>query len=205
MACLDAAQEPGHVLTDVAHGGQALGILGSLARHGAKDVVPVRRGHHGHLIDGEILVEHIERGRRTAATGDGNRGARLVRKGLTAGIECAIEGRKDAAAGVRVVDRRAKDKAVCLLGGGNQFVDYIVVKDAAAIELAALTTANAVANGLGAQLEHLGIDTLGMQLLGDFGKRASGVAVCLGAAIDQKNLHHKLPLLSVTSAEDYRT
>ena len=44
-----------------------------------------------------------------------------------------------------------------------------------------------------------------MQLLGDLGERAGGVAVCLGAAIDQKNLHHKLPLLLVTSAEDYRT
>ena len=116
-------------------------------------------------------------------------------KGLAAGIECAIEGRKDAAAGVRVVDGRAKDKAICLLGGSDELVHHVIVKGAAAIELAALTTANAVANGLGTQLEHLGIDTIGMQLLGDFGKRASGVAVCLGAAVDQKNLHHKLPLL----------
>ena len=85
---------------------------------------------------------------------------------------------------MRVIDGRAKDKAVCLLGGGNELVDLVVVKGAAVIELAALTTANAVANGLGAQLEHLGIDTLGMQLLGDFGKRASGVAVCLGATVD---------------------
>ena len=92
-----------------------------------------------------------------------------------------------------------------LLGGSDQLVHHVVVKGAAAIELAALATANAVANGLGAQLEHLGIDALGMQLLGDLGERAGGVAVCLGAAIDQKNLHHKLPLLSVTSAEDYRT
>ena len=43
------------------------------------------------------------------------------------------------------------------------------------------------------------------ELLGDLGECAGGVAVCLGTAIDQKNLHHKLPLLSVTSAEDYRT
>lgn len=198
-------QEPGHVLADVAHGGQALGVLGGFTRHGAKHVVPVRGGDHGHLVDGEVLVEHVESGRRAAATGNGNGSARLVCKGLVAGIECAIECREDASAGMRIVDGGAKYKAVCLLGGGNQFVDYIVVKGAAAIELAALTTANAVANGLGAQLEHLGIDTLGIQLLGDFGKRASGVAVCLGTAVDQKNLHHKLPLLSVTSAEDYRT
>ena len=69
----------------------------------------------------------------------------------------------------------------------------------------ALTAADAVADGLGAQLEYLAVDALGFKLLGDFGERASGVAVCLGAAIDQKNLHHKLPLLLVTSAEDYRT
>lgn len=177
-------QEPGHVLADVSHGGQTLGILGSLARRSAKDVVPVGGGDHGHLVDGEVLVEYIERGRRAAAAGNGDRGARLVRKGLAASIKRAVEGREDAAAGVRVIDGRAKDKAVCLLGGGNELVDHVVVKGAAAIELAALTTANAVANGLGAQLEHLGIDTLGMQLLGDFGKRASGVAVCLGATVD---------------------
>ena len=99
---------------------------------------------------------------------------------MPACIEGAIEGRKDAAAGVRIVDGRAKDKAICLLGGSDQLVHHVIVKGAAAIELAALTTANAVAC-------------------------AGGVAVCLGAAIDQKNLHHKLPLLSVTSAEDYRT
>ena len=68
-----------------------------------------------------------------------------------------------------------------------------------------MATANAVANGLGAQLEHLGIDAFGIELLGDLGECAGGVAVCLGTAIDQKNLHHKLPLLLVTSAEDYRT
>lgn len=101
--------------------------------------------------------------------------------------------------------RGAKDKAICLLGGSDQLVHHVVVKGAAAIELAALATANAVANGLGAQLEHLGIDALGVELLGDLGECAGGIAVCLGTAIDQKNLHHKLPLLSVTSAEDYRT
>ena len=128
-----------------------------------------------------------------------------MRKGLAAGIEGAIEGRKNAAAGVRVVDRRAKDKAICLLGGSDELVHHVVVKGAATAELAALAATDAIANGLGAQLKHLGINAFGIELLGDLGECAGGVAVCLGAAIDQKNLHHKLPLLSVTSAEDYRT
>lgn len=128
-----------------------------------------------------------------------------MRKGLAASIECTVEGREDTSAGVRVVDGRTKDKAVCLLGGGNQLVDHVVVKGAAAIEFAALAATDAIANRLGAQLKHLGIDAFGVKLLGDLGECAGRVAVCLGAAIDQKNLHHKLPLLSVTSAEDYRT
>lgn len=205
LSCLDTAQEPGHVFTDVAHGGKALGIPIGVAGHAAKHVVPVRGGDHGHLVDGEVLVEHIEGGRCTAATGDGDGSARLVCKGFASGIECAVESREDASAGMRIVDGRAKDKAVCLLGGSDQLVHHVIVKGAAAIELAALTTANAVANGLGAQLKHLGINAFGIELLGDLGECAGGVAVCLGAAIDQKNLHHKLPLLSVTSAEDYRT
>ena len=106
---------------------------------------------------------------------------------------------------MRIVDGGAKDKAICLLGGSDELVHHVVVKGAATAKLAALTAADAVADGLGAQLEYLAVDALGFKLLGDFGERASGVAVCLGAAIDQKNLHHKLPLLLVTSAEDYRT
>ena len=128
-----------------------------------------------------------------------------MRKGLAAGIEGAIECRKNAAAGVRVVDRRAKDKAICLLGGSDELVHHVVVKGAATAELATLAATDAIANGLGAQLKHLGINAFGNELLGDFGECAGGVAVCLGATIDQKNLHHKLPLLLVTSAEDYRT
>lgn len=157
------------------------------------------------MLNGEVLVEHIEGGRRAAATGDGDRGAGFVLKGMPAGIEGAIEGREDAAAGVRIVDGRAKDKAVCLLGGSDELVHHVIVKGAATAELAALAAADAVANGLGAQLKHLGFNAFGIELLSDLGECAGGVAVCLGAAIDQKNLHHKLPLLSVTSAEDYRT
>lgn len=157
------------------------------------------------MLNGEVLVEHIERGRRAATTGDGDRGAGLVLKGVPACIEGAIECREDAAAGMRIVDGRAKDKAVCLLGGSDELVHHVVVKGAATAELAALAATDAIANGLGAQLKHLGINAFCIKLLGDLGECAGGVAVCLGTAIDQKNLHHKLPLLSVTSAEDYRT
>ena len=157
------------------------------------------------MLNGEVLVEYIERGRRAAATGDGDCGAGFVLKGMPACIEGAIEGRKDASAGVRVVDGRAKDKTVCLLGGSDELVHYVVVKGAATAKLAALAATDTIANGLGAQLKHLGINAFGIELLGDLGECAGGVAVCLGTAIDQKNLHHKLPLLSVTSAEDYRT
>lgn len=106
---------------------------------------------------------------------------------------------------MRIVDGGAKDKAVGLFGGSDQLVDHVVVKGAATAKLATLAATDAIANGLGAQLKHLGINAFCIKLLCDLGECAGGVAVCLGAAIDQKNLHHKLPLLSVTSAEDYPT
>ena len=105
-------------------------------------------------------------------------------KGLAASTKRAIEGRKDAAAGVRIVDGRAKDKAVGLFGGSDELVHHVVVKGAATAKLATLAAADAVANGLGAQLKHLGINVFGIELLGDLGECAGGVAVCLGAAID---------------------
>lgn len=198
-------QEPGHVLADVSHGGKALGVPIGVAGHAAKHVVPVGGSNHGHLLNGEVLVEHIEGGRRTAATGDGDCGAGFVLKGMPACIEGAIEGRKDAAAGVRVVDGRAKDKTVGLFGGSDELVHHVVVKGAATAKFATLAATDAIANRLGAQLKHLGINAFCIKLLGNLGECAGGVAVCLGAAVDQKNLHHKLPLLSVTAAEDYRT
>ena len=106
---------------------------------------------------------------------------------------------------MRIVDGGAKDKAICLLGGSDELVHHVIVKGAATAKFATLAATDAIANGLGAQLKHFGINAFGIELLGDFGERAGGVAVCLGTAIDQKNLHHKLPLLLVTSAEDYRT
>ena len=85
-----------------------------------------------------------------------------MRKGLAASIKRAVEGREDAAAGVCVVDGGAKDKAVGLLGGGNELVYHVVIKGASTAKLGALTAADAVADGLGAQLEYLAVDTLGV-------------------------------------------
>ena len=107
-----------------------------------------------------------------------------MRKGLAASIKRAVEGREDAAAGVCVVDGGAKDKAICLLGGSDQLVHHVVIKGASTAKLAALAATDAIADGLGAQLKHLGINALGVELLGDLGECAGGVAVCLGAAID---------------------
>ena len=81
---------------------------------------------------------------------------------------------------MRIVDGGAKDKAICLLGGSDELVHHVVVKGAATAKLAALAATDAVANGLGAQLERLGIDALGVELLGDLGESAGGIAVCVG-------------------------
>ena len=112
LARLYAAQDPGHVVGEVAHGAQTFLVLDGLAGRAPMDVVPVRGGHDRHLVDGEVLVEHVERRGGAAAAGDGDGGSGLVAEGVLARIEGAVEGAQDAARRMRLIDGRAKDEGV---------------------------------------------------------------------------------------------
>ncbi len=112
----DAFEHPCHVAAQVAHGCHALGILESFFGRASKGDVPVGGGDDGHLIDGEVLVEHVDAGARSCAASDGDGCSGLVGKGSAAGVESAIEEGEDAPRRMRVIDRCAKDKAVGLGG-----------------------------------------------------------------------------------------
>ena len=71
-----------------------------------------------------------------------------------------------------------------MLGGSDELVHHVIVKGTATAKLAALAATDTIANGLGAQLKHLGINAFCIKLLYDLGECAGGIAVCLGAAID---------------------
>ena len=65
--------------------------------------------YYRYKVDGvelaaDVCARYYENSNVSSATGDSDRGAGFVRKGVTARIEGSIEGRKDASAGVRLVD-----------------------------------------------------------------------------------------------------
>ena len=176
------------MLCAVAHGAQALLVPGGLAGCAPVDDVPVRGRHDRHLVDGEVLVEHVERRRGAATAGDGDGGSGLVAKRRAAREEGAVEHALDAARGVRVVDGRAKDEGVGSLGLLDKLVDD-VVHHAVTAQFGAPAAVQAVVDGLGAKPHRLGLQPLRLECAGDLGQRRGGVALPARASVDEKNLH----------------
>lgn len=71
-------KQPRHVAPQSAHRLQPLGVLGGFAGCAPVDAVPVLRRNDGHVQDGEILVESVECGRRSATAADSDGSRRLV-------------------------------------------------------------------------------------------------------------------------------
>ena len=110
-------------------------------------------------------------------------------KGAATRIERAVERRKDAARGVRVVHRRAEHEAVGGAGGLDELVHHVVANDAASTQLRALATGDAVVDGLGAEPKHLRLDAVGLKRARHFRQRHRGVAVLPRASVYKQNLH----------------
>ena len=152
-------------------------------------VVPVRGGNHGHLFDGEVLVEHVERGSGAAAAGDSHASRGLVGKGTATCVERAVESRENATRGVRVIHGRAKHEAIGGAGSLDEFVHHVVADDTTPAQLRALAASDAVIDGLGAEPKHLRLDAVGFKRTRHFRQRHRGVAVLPRASVYKQNLH----------------
>lgn len=86
-----------------------------------------------------------------------------------------------------IVDGRAEDKSVRLLGKRAKLVDGIV-EDASA-GLAATPARHAAGGGLGADPEDLAFDSMRIKRRGDFGKRAVSATVLVRASVDEYDFH----------------
>ena len=156
------------------------------------DHVPVARAHNGHVRDGEELLHVVEGGCGAGASGgrDGRGGleAQYVgRARFAVGVEQAVHKAHEGAGGMGIVDGRAEDESVRLLGTGAKLVDGIV-EDASA-GLAATPARHAAGGGLGADPEDLAFDSMRIKRRGDFGKRAVGAAVLVRASVDEHDFH----------------
>ena len=99
-------------------------------------------------------------------------------------IKGAVQYRQQPTAGVGVVDRRAKNEAVGLLGLFNDPVDAVIRKDAAALPGAA-AAGNAVPHRRGSQLDNLCGDPLCLQHVGYLPQGSIGAAIGVVAAVDE--------------------
>ena len=86
-----------------------------------------------------------------------------------------------------VVDRRGEHKAVRRPGLLHKLVHAAVVKHTLALGAAA--AADAIPDGLAAQLDDLILHALALQLRADFQQCAVGVALGVGTSVEHQYLH----------------
>ena len=115
FSCLDTVQQPCHIVAQCAHNLQAFLVLYHLFGCISVYHVPVLGGYHRHTVDGEVLVQLIERCCCSCAAAAGNRCSRLIGKSGASAVKGTVQKGGNLSAGVGVVDRRTKDEAICLL------------------------------------------------------------------------------------------
>lgn len=151
------------------------------------DRIPVLRRDDGHVADGEILVELLEGGRGAAPAARNNRSADLARHAPLRRIEEPVEEGDKLPGRAAVIDRRADDQTVELLQPCLNLLHHVVAE--AVPRLEAVAAGDAARQGLLAQIEHLGLDSVLLQRGGHLAQGRMGAALTVGAAVDKQYLH----------------
>ena len=150
---------------------------------------PVAGGDHGHLADGEVLVELVDGGGGSAPAGGDHGGGGLELQGALGGVEEPVQGAGDLSRGGGEVDRGAHHQAVAvphpLCGGVDR-----VVTDAAA-QLGAGPAAPAAGGVPLAQPEQLGLHSLALQGGGHLRQSGVGAALLVGRAVEKQYFHKR--------------
>lgn len=147
-----------HVAAQCAHNLQAFLVLHHLFRRISMYHVPVLGRYHRHTVDGEVLVQLIERCRCSCTAAAGNRCSRLIGKSGTSAVKGTVQKGGNLSAGVGVVDRRTKDETICLLCLLHKLI-HSTLKDTAT-DFAAGTTPDASGDRLISNLEDFCFDSI---------------------------------------------
>lgn len=150
--------------------------------------IPIAAAHHGHLADGEILVQPVHAGGGAGAPAYGNARRGLAPEGLIVrelvpGIEDPVQKRAQGAVWRGVVDGGADDDAVGRDHGVRQFVGLVVIEDASSRLRTALTVDAAPDRRVG-QLEPFHIQTLLLNALLHQGEGGGCGPVLVGTSVD---------------------
>ena len=189
FTCLDALEQPCHLVTQIAHYLHTLQILLYLLGGVAVNAVPIVGADYGHCGNGEVLVQAIEGcAAATAAAAYDSCGGLACKIGL--GVENSVKKSADVAACGCEVNGRADDHAVCILYLGGAFVYAVLSAEYATFSFAeAGTAADTAANGLIAYPENLGFNAVCLQSGGYLLKSGIGAALLVGTAVYKQYFH----------------
>ncbi len=184
----DALHHPCQIAAEVAHGLAALRVHLDFTGAHAVNHVPVERADERLVIVGDVLVEAVECGRGTSATGHGNGGTGLVGQLAAGGVVQAIEQGTERAVGAGEVGGAADNDGIYLIEHVVNGVVKLIVHTAAA-GFQTTTATDAPLNGLGSDLEDFSFGTAGAKSLCYHTEGVKSITVCIGTAINKKSFH----------------
>lgn len=184
---IQTVQEIGHIFAQCTHGLHAFQVLAGLVGIVAMYLVPVLGAYNQHLGDGKVFVDFIEcsSGSATAAADDGS--GRFEAKKVRAAVKYSVHKTAERSAAGGEMDGRAENEAV----GGCCFVDELVdnVLTETMSRIEADIAADTSGNGIVAQPEKFGLDTVLVQHLCHFLQSGISSPVRVRATIDKDNFH----------------
>ena len=184
-----ALQVIGHVVAEGAHDLKAFEVLPDFFGLEAVGRVPVLRGNHRHLIDGEIFVEPVE-GRAGAAAPAVDHACRGFVFDIFPGREEEpVEDGAERSRRAGIIDRSPDDDAVARLDPFDEVHIERVLEYAEVLMVDAVPASGTALNRLAADMEDFGGDAVALKRSRNFGKGGEDTAVGVGTAVDEQDFH----------------
>ena len=178
-------------MAQVAHDLHSLFVLGSLFGVAAVDHGPVGGADQRHLAELGHLFQGFQGAGGPGAAGTGHDGRRLVAQGASGAVGQTVHKAQHPRGGGGIVHRRAENKGVGLLSQGHH-IGHRTAENALA-GFGAAAAAHAAAHRSRSDVEDGGLDAVGVQRLGHFLQGRVSAAVGMGTAVDEQNIHCKIP------------
>ena len=192
---LDSLDEECHVSAYSAHCPHALCVSVDILRSIAVDHVPVTAGGDWHLRDGEVLVQHVKGGCIAATAGGDHCSTDLISLVKTGAVEEPVKEGKHSTVWSAEINRGAHNDAVALGKLWCYLVDDVV--EYTLTGLTALAAADASADILVANVDHLRLKTLFFEGVSYLSQSCVGAAFSVGASVD-KNYFHDISSLLIS-------
>lgn len=181
-------KNPRHISPQCAHRLKPLEILMHFFRRVSMHLIPVLRPDDRHAINGEVLIQLVECGRRTASATAHHRCGGFPREILSAGVKNAIHEGRQRPRRSRIMNRRAENEAVRLSRQLRKRIHAVVFPKAHSV-FATETAADAARDGGGTDLKDFRFDFQLIQNVRCFAQSGVRAAVGVRTAVNEEDFH----------------